>query len=267
MTSVDIDFVSEQVRTAGAWLKEAFTRVEPLAEREQLFAAFAAIDGPVVERLRSGLARKYPGIAWAEEAEFDTDFQRGPPPGEYWVCDAVDGAVQFLQAIPHWAISLVLIRDGVPVFSVVHDPLHGELFHAVEGGGAWLNGRALRPSGKQRLEDALVATSHSPFVAREPASARRTGVATAAVLPKVFALRNLGPTSLQLAYVAAGRLDAFWEFGEDLYNWLAGSLLIREAGGTVTDARGKAFGWGADSFLAAAPALHAPLRAVLETVE
>lgn len=266
MTSVDVKGVSELVRSTGEGLKEAFARVEPLSDREKLFEAFAAVDGPAVERLRSGLARQHPAVGWLE-GEFDSEFQRGPPPGEYWVCDAIDGAVQFLQAIPAWGLSLALIRDGVPVFALVHDFIHGEQFHAIAGGGAYLNGRRMQASRKQHLGDALVAMSHPPFVAKDAVNTKRVGVATSAVLPHVFALRNLGPTSLQLAYVAAGRLDAFWEFGEDLYNWLAGALLIREAGGFVTDARGGAFGWNTASLLAAAPALHSPLKAVLERVE
>ncbi|PTL77223.1 inositol monophosphatase family protein [Vitiosangium sp. GDMCC 1.1324] len=266
MTEINVTFVTDLVRAAGTSLKDAFASVEPLADREQLFAAFKRLDDSTAERLRSALAREYPGITWSD-GEFDSESQRSHPPGEFWVCDAIDGAVQFLQAIPAWALSLALIRDGRPVFSAVYDPVHGELFHAVAGGGAYLNGKPLHVSAKQRLEDALVAASQPPFVGEDPESIRRAGEATAAVLPLIFVLRNFGPTSLQLAYVAAGRIDAFWEFGEDMYNWLAGILLIREAGGVVTDAHGGALEWGATSFLAAAPALHAPMTAVLQTVK
>src|SRR5207253_1773671 len=113
------------------------------------------------------------------------------------------------------------------------------------------------------LAVAVVATSHPPFPARESEVVRRSGESLSAVMNNAFAVRNLGPTSLQVAEVGGGRLDAFWEYGVDVGNLLPGALIAGESGATVTDAHGRPWTPASDSFVAAAPTLHAELVAVL----
>lgn len=266
MTKIDVSLVLNLVREAGAFLVAAYPAARPAVDREGFITAFDAVNDPTADLLRHGLALAYPDISWSED-EFDLDGDRTAPSGEVWICDPLDGAVQFVNHLPHWAISLVLVRDGAPVLSVVHDPTHGELFHAVAGGGAFLNGEPIRPSVKPRLQDALVAFSHPPFAGNDPVTVRRVAESLGAVLPHVLAVRNLGPTALQLAYVAAGRLDAFWELGEDRTNWLSGSLILEEAGAMLSDGRGEPFGWSSSSLVASAPGLHRAMLEVLAPVE
>lgn len=266
MTTIDVALVTQLVREAGEWLLASYPNTQAPADRDGMLAAFAEVNDPTADRIKHGLALAYPDIPWSDD-EFDLAGDKVAPAGALWICDPIDGAVQFLNHLPAWCVSLVLVRDGVPVLSVIHDPTHGELFHALAGGGAFLNGKEIRPARKQHLKDALAATSHPPFVGDDEVSIRRAGDSLSAVLSRVAAVRNLGPTSLQLAYVAAGRLDAFWEYGNDRTNWLAGSLLLRESGAALTDARGEAFGWQSKSIAAAAPGIHSALLAALDQVE
>lgn len=230
---------------------------------EQLREVFDALEAPLTRALHRHLDPLRPGTPWADE--LDT---RLPDSGEVWVVDAVDGAVQYLQDLPYFSVSLALVRDGEPVAAALHAPLLGETYLAAAGAGATRDGRPVSPSGRTDLACAVVATSQPPFVAGQPEAAREAGRSLAAVLPAVAAVRNLGPTSWQIADVAAGRLDAFWEFGRDETNLLAGALVAREAGAVVTDTEGRPWHSGAAGFLAAAPGLHGPLlRLVAEDAQ
>jgi myo-inositol-1(or 4)-monophosphatase len=266
MAKIDVSLIMRLVREAGDWLLSEFPRIQPPLTQKATYAAFEEINGALEERLKAGLAAAYPAIPWSAQ-EYDLNDGKSAPKGEIWLCDPIDGAVQYLHRLPYWAMSLVLLRDGDPVFSLVYDAVHGEMFHAVAGGGAFLNGSPITAGKKTSLADAVAVSTQPTFVGRDPVATRQSGVSVAKMLPLIFALRNLGSYQLQLAYVAAGRLDIYWEYGEDLSNWLAASLLLREAGAAVSDIQGRPFGWESQSFVATAPALHAPVLKVLATVE
>ncbi|MHA6764948.1 inositol monophosphatase family protein [Streptacidiphilus sp. PAMC 29251] len=222
-------------------------------------AAFDAIDLPTSALLRERLEAARPGTAWAEDAD---DLDQG---GERWVVDAVDGAVQYLQGLPQWSVSIALVRNGRPVLSVLHSATLGRTYTAALGGGAFLDGVPVTPSVKTDLSLALVATSHPPFVGRQPEAVAGAGRALSLLLPAVGAVRNLGPTSWQVADVASGRVDAFWEYGRDADNLLAGALVATEAGVLVTDTDGSPWHPDSPGFLAAPPALHSQLVRLLGT--
>lgn len=258
MTAIDTEAVLELLREVGAGLCETFWRSQPVVEVEQMWAAFHRIDGAASAQLRQALGARYPAIAWADGALSEAHAKRG----EYWICDAIDGAVQFLRAIPNWSMSLTLMREGVPVFSAVYDAMHDEMFHALWGHGAWYNGQPIRVSARRDHHQAIVASSQPSF----GGAPRQSGAALSAMLGEVAAARNLGPTSLQLAYVASGRLDAFWQYGEDGYNCIGGTLLIREAGGVATQADGQPYHLTSASLAAAPPGVHASMLQRLQQV-
>jgi len=264
MTAIDTEDVLALLREVAADLCETFWAMEPIIEADDMFAAFHRIDGEASARLRAGLAERYPSIGWMEgELEDIHDMDNATAiqarRSEYWICDAIDGAVQFLRAIPNWSMSLTLMREGVPVFSAVYDAVHDEMFHAVWRGGAFRNGEVMRVSRRSSHHIGLVATTHPPFASKQQCAMRRAGHATSGMLRDVAAVRNLGPTSLQLAYVACGRLDAFWEFGDDGFNCIGASLLVQEAGGMVTQADGAPYTLWSGSIAAAPPAAHASM--------
>jgi myo-inositol-1(or 4)-monophosphatase len=261
----DSTILSQMVQAAqdAADLLLRQPRPTPFSTWPEFKVRFDAADDLLSALLRERLEAARPGTAWA--AELDTDLTGSAEAGanaearELWVVDAIDGAVQYLQNLPQWSVSIALVRDGRPVLAALHSATFGHTYTAELGGGAYLDGSPAVMSAKADLSLALVGTSQPPFAGKQPEAVAATARATAALLPEVGALRNLGPTSWQVADVAAGRIDAFWEFGRDAGNLLAGALVASEAGALVTDVQGRPWHAESESFIAAPPALHARL--------
>lgn len=166
--------------------------------------------------------------------------ERGPPKARrVWVIDPLDGTSNFLRGIPHFAVSIALLEQGKVVDAVVFDPVRNELFTASRGSGALLNGRRLRVSPRPQLDGALIATGF-PF--REPEHLPAHLEMVRRVLEKAEDVRRTGSAALDLAWVACGRLDGYFEYGLAPWDMAAGSLLVREAGGRCADfANGEHF--------------------------
>jgi myo-inositol-1(or 4)-monophosphatase len=192
--------------------------------------------------LREELEKARPGYAFLME-------ESGASGSENWtwrwVVDPLDGTTNFLHGIPHWAISIGLQRrhtDGSTEMAagMVYCPVNDEMFWAEKGGGAFLNARRLRVSARRELSDALFATG-IPFAAvtgrNRLAFARTLG----ALMPVSAGVRRFGSAALDLAWVAAGRYDGYWELGLKAWDVAAGALIVREAGGTVTSPAGAEF--------------------------
>jgi myo-inositol-1(or 4)-monophosphatase len=148
--------------------------------------------------------------------------------GRRWVVDPLDGTINFLYGFPAWAVSVALEDGDGALVGVVHSPIHGETFRAVRGEGALLGDRALRVRPERPLEQALVATGFS----YEPDRRAVQAEAIAKLLPRARDIRRAGAAALDLAWVAAGRVDAFFERGLHHWDWAAGRLLVEEAGGS-----------------------------------
>lgn len=216
-----------------------------------------AVSATAANALRSALAAHYPEIGWVGE-------DATPPPTDYWLSDPIDGAYHYLQGLPLWSSSLVLVRAGRPVLSVVHDPTRDELFVAREGGGAACNGDALHVSPKSVVAASVVGAAIPPMVQVGQAEQDEALAMLSAMARSVFVVRPMAAVSLQLAYVAAGRLDAYWENGRDVGDWLAGALLVQEAGGLVSHLDGTQFGCSGAGILASNNRLHAELHTILD---
>ena len=177
-----------------------------------------------------------------------------------WVVDPLDGTTNFLHGIPHFAISIANEEDGELVAGMIYDPLRDESFWSVRGSGAFLNNHRLRVSARKDMGDAVLATG-LPFGDRP---GKQEALATLEpVMAGTAGLRRFGAASLDLAYVAAGRFDAFWEFGLSPWDVAAGILLIREAGGFVTELDGGNDPLNGDTILAANDALYDPVGRML----
>lgn len=179
-----------------------------------------------------------------------------------WIVDPLDGTTNFLHGIPHFAISIALERDRDLFAGVVYDPIGDQLYWAEKGNGAFLNGRRLRVSSRRSMDEALFATgipfkgtkNHALFLRQlENVMARSAGV------------RRFGAVSLDLAYVASGRYEGYWETGIHPWDMGAGVVLVREAGGFVTDLKGKNDFLKNGEVLAASPDLHDQLAQVLKS--
>jgi len=263
MIDVDPHAIRAILAQVGEELLEEYGGLAPAASREQLIERFADANGWAERRIRQAVNEIHPGLPWSD-AELDAPKQGSPEYGDaYWVLDPIDGAVHLHQGFGFWAISLCLIREGVAVFSAIYDAGRRELFHAVRGEGAYLNGERIRVSAKTGLADALLLTAPPNKVEVEPENVKRTAWSVGKLLPECTALRMLGSVALQMAYVACGRMDAYWEFGREIYDWLAGALLIEEAGGCVSDVDGSPFTWETSGVVAGPDALRDKIVTVL----
>lgn len=253
MKECSIPEVAAVVRSVGEFLTERQSaRPWPGRTMAEALSALAWVEEPATAQLRERLAALRPGAGWLD-GEFATEV---PGEGEWWSCDTTDGAVQYLNALPHWAVTATLLRDGEPVLAVVHAPALRATYTAELGGGARLNGRAVAPPERDR-DTCVIGTGQPPTAG--PEELRRAGQSLTAVAARVLAVRNLGPVALQLAQVGSGQLNGFWEYGRDPVNLLPGALIAREAGALVTDTEGKRWTPAADGLLAAHPRLHPAL--------
>lgn len=253
---IHIQTILDTVRTVGElFLTEYKLRPIP-STKDQFFAELGAIEERCLTVLKEGLRNEFPDIPWNSIDEFDGDGQKNPLPlPEYWICDAMDGAIQYLQHIPGWTINLALIRNGEVHFSVIYDPLSDEMFWARQGAGAFINGRPIHPSVKTERELMLAVFEYGHQKPAIPGFNQKHGAAVTDLLTKFGAVRNYGPHGLQLAYVGAGRIDVFHQLGLDTFNWLAGILIAREAGAEILTAEGNPWKWGDESLAVCAPGI------------
>ena len=188
--------------------------------------------------------------------------EEGQPGGESryrWIVDPVDGTTNYAQGFPFYCVSIGLELDGVMEVGVVLDGVRGELFTAVKGGGAFLNGVPVEVTRKTELVDALVATGF----AYHKDTIRANIEVFARVHERVRSVRRPGAAALDLSYVACGRLDGFWELGLKPWDAAAGMLLVQEAGGTVTGAAGEPYRLGDRVLVASNGHLHMKLVALM----
>jgi len=220
-------------RKAARGLKRDFGEVEKLQVSMKGPANFVtAADRRSEEILREELAKARPGYGFVGEESGRTD---GTDKTNTWIVDPLDGTTNFLHGIPQFAISIGLDREGTIVAGVVYNPVTDELFLAERGKGAFLNDQRLRVAGRQRLQDAVVACG-LPHFGRGDLDLFRNEFAL--IQDQVAGLRRFGAAALDLAWVAAGRLDGYWERNLSPWDVAAGILLVREAGGYVTDTDG-----------------------------
>ncbi|MDX1780629.1 MAG: inositol monophosphatase family protein, partial [Thalassovita sp.] len=148
-----------------------------------------------------------------------------------WIVDPLDGTTNFLHGLPHWAISIALEHKGQIVSAVIYDAAKDEMFYAEKGAGAWMNdSNRLRVSGRNRMIESVFATG-IPFAAKKTLPATLQDLAR--IMPECAGVRRWGSAALDLAYVAAGRYDGFWERELNIWDLAAGTLIVTEAGGMI----------------------------------
>ena len=220
-------------RKAARTLKRDFGEVENLQVSLKGPANFVtAADRRAEEILRQELGKARPGYSFLGE---ESGRHEGADKTHTWIVDPLDGTTNFLHGIPHFAISIALERSGTIVAGVIYNPVTDELYTAERGKGAFLNDTRLRVAARKRLADAVIACG-LPHYGRGDLALNRKEIA--AVQGKVAGLRRFGAAALDLAFVAAGRFDAYWERDLSPWDMAAGLILVREAGGFVTDLDG-----------------------------
>ncbi len=177
-----------------------------------------------------------------------------------WLVDPLDGTVNYAHGYPPWGVSLSFSKGGRILLAVTFDPLRDEIFTAQPGRGACCNGERIEVSDVAEMYQALVATG---FAYKRATVADNNLAEFGAVMPQVQGVRRAGSAVLDLAHLACGRLDGYWEMHLQPWDWAAGSLLVEEAGGTVTDLRGKPWSLDSKDIVASNGPLHAKLLARL----
>ncbi|MBB5517447.1 inositol monophosphatase family protein [Amphiplicatus metriothermophilus] len=245
-------------RKAARGLRRDFGEVEALQVSRKGAADFvSAADLRAEQVLFEELARARPkyGFVMEEKGEIE-----GADNSNRWVVDPLDGTTNFLHGLAHFAISIALERDRQPYAGVIYNPATDELYWAEKGEGAWLNDRRLRVSARGALDEALFATG-LPFKGR-PGRAEALAEVDR-VLEKTAGVRRFGSAALDLAFVAAGRYDAYWERGLNNWDVAAGVVLVREAGGIVTEIDGGPRPALAGSILAANAEIYDKAKALI----
>jgi len=219
-------------RAAGAIILRYMNRVDSLKVEEKARMDFASeVDRLAEAEITRELRRAYPDHAiLAEEAGATGKSDK------VWVIDPLDGTHNYLRGFPHFCVSIGFLDHGDPVHGVIYDPLRDELFTASKGDGAFVNDRRMRVTKRESLAGALLCTGF-PYRQRNCLDAQLE--MTRALLGEAEDIRRTGSAALDLAYVAAGRLDGFYEIGLKPWDMTAGCLLVREAGGHFSDFSGQ----------------------------
>jgi myo-inositol-1(or 4)-monophosphatase len=259
LRSALLNVMIKAARKASRTLKRDFGEVEHLQVSLKGPANFVtAADRRTEEIIREELEQARPGYSFVGE---EGGVRQGSDGTHRWIVDPIDGTMNFLHGIPHFAISIALEREGTIVAGLVYNPATDELFTAERGKGAFLNDQRLRVAARRRLGDAVVACA-LPHPSRGDAELSRSE--HTAIQNKVAGLRRFGAAALDLAWVAAGRVDAYWERGLSPWDMAGGIALVREAGGFVTDLDGREDMIKTGGILAANEDIHRELLRTLK---
>jgi myo-inositol-1(or 4)-monophosphatase len=257
--SAVLNVMIKAAHRAGRSLKRDLGEVEQLQVSLKGPRNFVtAADRRAEEIVREELAKARPDYGFLGE---ESGAHEGSDKSHRWIVDPLDGTTNFLHGIPHFAVSIALERNGAIVAGLVYNPANDDLFIAERGKGAFLNDQRIRVAGRQRLAEAVVACGLPHFGRGDLAVGRRE---IAAAQQHFAGLRRFGAAALDLAWIAAGRFDAYWE--RDLSPWdlAAGIILVREAGGFVTDIDGHDAIFTKGSVVAGNDTMHRELLKLLK---
>ncbi len=256
--SANLNVMIKAARKAGRSLVKDFREVENLQVSAKGPGDFVSKADREAERiLREELLGARPTYGFLGEEGGEVS---GADPTRRWIVDPLDGTTNFLHGIPHWAVSIALEHKGEITSAVVFDAAKDELYWAEKGAGAWMNDKRLRVSGRRNLHEALFATG-IPFGAKLGLPAVVQDLAR--LMPACAGVRRLGAASLDLAWVAAGRYDGFWERGNQIWDIAAGILLVKEAGGLLSGIREGQDMLESGSVICANEPLFEPFRKII----
>jgi myo-inositol-1(or 4)-monophosphatase len=257
-----INVMIAAARKAARGLRRDFGEIENLQVSLKGPANFVtAADRRAEETLLAELMKARPGYGFLGE---EGGRREGSDKSHTWIVDPLDGTPNFLHGLPQFAISIGLDREGTLVAGVIYNPITDELFTAERGKGAFLNDKRLRVAARRQLSEAVI-TCGLPHYGRGDLEIGLRELS--AVQKKVAGLRRFGAAALDFAYVAAGRFDGYWE--RDLKPWdmAAGILMVREAGGFVTDLQGRDDMFMSGHVVAGNEAIHGQLLALLKAAD
>ncbi len=253
-----LEYAVSVARRAGALLLEGLDR-PPAIELKSSFEVVTAMDRASEALIVTALATQFPDHAIVSEEGAGVECESA----YRWVIDPLDGTNNYAHGFPFFSVSIALVYNDQLHLGVVYDPLRGELFTAQAGQGAWCNGRRLQVATTATLAGALVSTGF-PYDYGQTAQNNRDQFDR--IQACCQGVRRAGSAALDLAYVAAGRLDAHWELRLKPWDSAAGGLLVQEAGGQLSDWHGATWNPWSDDLIASNGRIHQELQALLERV-
>lgn len=253
---------------AGEWIKTKLGAYASLTIKSSTSDLVTEVDKGSENLIRSLILTHFPDHAFLGEegvqagARASRQALEEMKEEEYlWIVDPIDGTTNFVHGFPCFVVSIALAYRGEVIVGVVYDPSRDELFVAEKGKGAYVHGARMEVSKEQQLSDSLIATG---FPADQQTALPINLKGIQAIAPQVRNLRVAGSAALHLAYVAAGRLSGFWEIGLSSWDMAAGTLLVQESGGVVTDTEGTGYHLGVRNVVASNGAVHEELVAALQ---
>ena len=259
LQSALLNVMIKAARRAGRSLKRDLGEIENLQVSLKGPANFVTMaDRRAEEMLYDDLARARPGYGFIGE-------EGGSRPGDdkthTWIVDPLDGTTNFLHGIPQFAISIGLQREGTIIAGVIYNPANDELYTAERGKGAFLNDQRLRVAGRRKLNECVIACG-LPHIGRGDHELSRTEMSE--IQNRVAGLRRFGAASLDMAFVAAGRLDGYWERNLQAWDMAAGQIIVREAGGIVSCVDGESDPLKTGNVICGNEFIHAELVKILK---
>jgi len=255
-----INVMVSAAQKAGRGLRRAFSEIEKLQVSKKGPADYVSeADHRAEKTLFEELQHARPKYGFLME---ESGIVEGTDNSNRWIIDPLDGTLNFLHGLPHFAISIGLERDREIFAGVIYEPISDQLFWAEKGKGAFLNDKRLRVSTRRNMDESLFATG-IPFAGRE--GHQPFLIQLENVMAVSAGVRRYGAAALDLAYVAAGRYEGFWEKGINPWDMAAGIILVREAGGYVTDYDGKNNMMETGSIIASNDQLHRPLKKLINS--
>ena len=226
--SANLNIMTKAARKASKSLIRDFNEIEKLQVVSKKAGDFVSKADLRAEKIiKEELLSARPSYGWCAEESQEID---GEDPTRRWIVDPLDGTSNFLHGIPHWAISIALEHKNEITSGVIYDPIKDECFYAEKGNGAWLNDKRLRVSGRTKMIEMLFSTG-IPFANKPGLSTTLTEIEK--IMPKCSGLRRDGSAALDLAYVASGRFDGYWERGLNSWDIAAGIVIVKESGGII----------------------------------
>lgn len=224
--SANLNIMQKAARKAGRSLVKDFREVENLQVSMKGAGDFVSKADIAAEAiLKEELLGARPTYGWIAEEGGEIE---GEDPTRRWIVDPLDGTTNFLHGLPHWAVSIALEHKGKIVAGVIYDAAKDEMFFAEKGAGAWMNESRIRVSGRHRMIESIFATG-LPFAGRSDLPATLQDLAR--IMPTCAGVRRFGSAALDMAYVAAGRYEGFWERRLKAWDVAAGIIIVKEAGG------------------------------------
>jgi myo-inositol-1(or 4)-monophosphatase len=250
-------------RAAGDRLKQDFAEIATLEIQHKNGPAdpFTIADVRAEQTVKAILAEVYPDYGFLGE---EGGALVGADASHTWICDPLDGTANFLIGLPIWAVNIALARDGEVIAGVTYVPMLDELFRAEVGQGAYLNDKPIKVSSRQGLEQAVLGVG-IPFMGKPRQEQFHAEMQR--LTNRVSGVRRLGAGAVDMAYVACGRFDAYWEQSVSAWDMAAGAVIVREAGGVVTDTLGRPLDLMNGTVLASTPQLQGTLLHQLRPVE